>query len=477
MPPALKRFTAIASVMASLALANSARGEESVPQLAIAEVPAPAISAATPPAASTCVHGKCEFRLSPSQLLAIAERLVVEKKYNEARPFVAALQSAPGLELQYNFLGGMIALETGDPKTATARFRSILKDNPAQTRVRLELARALLMQGKFTAADYHLRLAQDDEDLPDDIARQISNVRSIIRSNRKWRFGFDFGFAPDSNINSATNAETVDVNFGPVRLPVTLNEEARARSGVGMTASMYASLRIPAAEDLAFVFDTDASFVNYEGKDADDHAVQLAAGPELTLDNNTRVTAQGVGLMRWYGGRLVTRQFGSKLTLQHDLSSGQRLGVQLDGRRTESPVNSGYNGWQLGVNATYEQVIAKSAIASGSIYARREFMNEDAYSNTTFGFSAGIGGELPFGINAGLSGGVSYSKYDKPQTVFSFDDRTDWRYQGRVYLGLRQFRLAGFSPSIEYRYSQIDTNYDFYRSERHRVNFKLARYF
>ena len=43
--------------------------------------------------------------------VARAERLVVEKKYNEARPFVAALQSAPGLELQYNFLGGMIALD------------------------------------------------------------------------------------------------------------------------------------------------------------------------------------------------------------------------------------------------------------------------------------------------------------------------------------------------------------------------------
>lgn len=215
MPSALKRSLAIAPVMASLGLASNAQAAESVPQLAIAEVPAAAAPVSAPARPATCVRGKCEYRLSPAQLLALAERLVVEKKYDEARPFVAALSNAPGLQIQYNFLDGLIALETGDAKTAASRFRTILKDNPTQTRVRLELARALMAQGKFTNADYHLRLAQDDENLPEDIARQISNVRSIIRSNRKWRFGFDIGFAPDSNINSATNAETVDVNFDP----------------------------------------------------------------------------------------------------------------------------------------------------------------------------------------------------------------------------------------------------------------------
>ena len=461
--------------MASPGLAASAHADESAPRLAVVDTPA--VLAAMPDGRASCADGRCEFQLSPARLLALAERLYAEKKYDEARPFVAALQSAPGMELPYNFLDGMIALETGDPKTATRRFRAILKDNPRQTRVRLELARALLAQGKLTAADYHLRLAQEDEDLPDDIARQISNARSIIRSNRKWRFGFDFGFAPDSNINSATNVETVDVNFGPVRVPIELNDEARARSGVGLTASMYGSLRLPATENLAFVVDTDATFVNYEGKEADDHAVQFAAGPELSLGRATTLTAQGVSLFRWYGGRLVTRQYGSKVTLQHNLSSGQRVAFQIDGRRTESPVNSGYTGWQLGANATYEQVIAKSAIASGSVFVRRESLNEDAFSNTTAGVSAGIGGELPLGINAGVSGSVSYSKYDEPQTFFSFEKREDWRYQGRVYLGLRQVRFLGFSPSAEYRFSKVDTNYAFYRSERHRVNFKLARYF
>ncbi len=72
---------------------------------------------------------------------------------------------------------------------------------------------------------------------------------------------------------------------------------------------------------------------------------------------------------------------------------------------------------------------------------------------------------------------MTWSRYDAPQPVFSSERRRDWRYQARAYAGLRQFRVAGFSPSIEYTYMKVDSNYDLYRSDRHRFQFKLARYF
>jgi len=151
--------------------------------------------------------------------------------------------------------------------------------------------------------------------------------------------------------------------------------------------------------------------------------------------------------------------------------------VQIDGRRSESELNTGYSGWQVGANATFEQVIGQSAIFSASVVARRDAMKADFYSSNTLGVNAGIGAELPWGINAGLSGGVTWSRYDDPQLVFSTERRQDWRYQARAYAGLRQFRIAGFPPSIEYQYMKVDTNYDLYRSDRHRFQFKLARYF
>lgn len=469
------QLPAIALAMASPGFAAAAHGEAALPEAGSA--PAGPEAGAATPSGSTCQDGLCKYRLSSEQLLAVATRLVNEKKYSEAGFILSALKNAPDMAVPYNFLEGMIALETGDSKSATERFRAILADRPGETRVRLELAKALLAQGKYGAADYHLRLAQDDKNLPEDIGRAISNARSIIRSKKRWKFGFDFGFAPDTNINSATSAQSVDVNFGPTHLPVELDDAARARSGTGITASIFGSVRVPVSQSTAIVADLDANMVNYEGKDVDDYSAQLGIGLERRLGKNSTLALQGVTLYRWYGGNLAARQFGAKLSFQHDLSATKRIGFQFDGRHTDSDFGEGFKGWQVGLAATYEHVVAKSAIVSASVFARRESMQLAAYSSKTAGFNIGIGGELPFGVNAGVYGGISRAVYDQPQTFFSADPRRDWRYQARSYLGLRQIRLMGFSPSIEYNFSDVATNYTLYQATRHRVEFKIARYF
>ncbi|MCB2047039.1 MAG: DUF560 domain-containing protein [Novosphingobium sp.] len=463
-----KHGLATATAVAAMLVAQSARADDAA---------APAASAAKPGVQGECAAGRCSYSLTPAQLLVLAEKMVGDGKFDEARPLVAALQAAPGMAIPYNFLDGIIAMNTGDAETATKRFRTILKDNPDQTRVRLELAKALMMQGKFDGADYHLRLAQNDEGLPEDISRMIGNARSVIRAKRKFRFGFDFGIAPDTNINSATAAETVDINFGPDRIPISLDDNARRRSGMGATASFYAGARLPVGGAMSLVTDFDADTVTYQDSDFSDYSLQMAAGPELALSDRTDVRLQGIGLYRWYGGKVAAKQFGAKLTLQHDLSNSQRIAFQVDTRHNDSDLNPGYAGWQLGANATFEQVLGRSAILSASVLARRDSMKADYYSSKTVGVNVGVGAELPWGINAGLSGGVTWSKYDDPQLVFSTERRQDWRYQARAYAGLRQFRIAGFSPSIEYQFMKVDSNYDLYRSDRHRFHFKLARYF
>ncbi|MCB2063363.1 MAG: DUF560 domain-containing protein [Novosphingobium sp.] len=463
-----KHGLATAVAVAAMLAAQAGHAEEAA---------APSVAEAKQGGRGECAGGSCKFSLTPAELLVLAEQLVGDGKYEEARPLVAALKAAPGMAIPYNFLDGMIAMSTGDAGTATSRFRTILKDNPDQTRVRLELAKALMMQGQYSAADYHLRLAMNDEGLPEDISRMIGNARSVIRSKRKFRFGFDFGFAPDTNINSATAAETVDINFGPDRIPISLDDNARARSGMGATASFYAGLRLPVDGAVSLVSDFDADSVTYSNSDFSDYSLQFAAGPELALSDRTELRLQGVGLYRWYGGKVAAKQYGAKLTLQHEMSRSQRLAFQVDTRRTESDLNAGYTGWQLGANATFEQVVGRSAILSASLLARRDTMKADFYSSKTLGMNVGIGAELPWGINAGLSGGVTWSRYDDPQLLFSTERREDWRYQARAYAGLRQFRIAGFSPSVEYQFLKVSSNYDLYRSDRHRFHFKLARYF
>lgn len=422
-------------------------------------------------------NGNCHLRVTPRQLLAKAEALIQQKNYQAALPLVNALGQVPELQMQQRFLAGFIAIETGDVDDAIKKFRSILNDNPGQTRVRLELARAYLLTGKESSADYHFRLAQNDENLPDEIAQTIRNTRSIIRDQRIWRFSFDFGFAPDTNVNNATNAETIDINFGPIKLPLQLDDNARQRSGIGQTGGFSGGVRVKANDKLAILFDADSRIINYSGKDSDDIVVQAAVGPEYRIAQYTSISMQAVGLQRWYGGRVATREYGGKLGFQQALSEGQRIGVELDARRTESKFSDAYSGWQLGANATYEQLIGKSLIASASVFARRDLLNDDGYSSVNYGVNLGIGGELPLGLNAGVSASVSRSEFDAPILFYSTEKRQDWRGFGRAYIGSRKVRFLGFSPSIDYNYSRVDSNYNLYQMDRHRVNFKLAKFF
>lgn len=434
---------------------------------------------ATPVVAAepVCDEAGCHYRVTAPELLAKAQELVFARDFEHATPLVEALRQAPGYTLQAEFLAGYIAIESGQTDSAIKHFRAALKDHPDQTRVRLELARALMLKGERSAADYHFRLAESQRDLPDEVLATIRSSRGILRADRDWRFNFDVGFAPDTNINNATAAETVNVNLGFGTLPLQLDDAARQRSGIGQTASFSGSLRLPLSEKVGLLIDGDGQGTNYSGSIADDYLVQVAVGPQYRFSEATSVSMQALGLNRWYGGDRAQSQVGVRAALQTLLGEGQRIGLQIDGRYTDSGINRVYDGWSTSATATYERVIGKSFVASASVFARRDALRSKGYSSTEGGAYIGIGGELPWGINAGVTVGGSRAIFDAPLPIFSSDKRADWRTTARAYVGSRALRFLGFSPSVSYTFNDISTNYALYRSNRHRIRFALARYF
>lgn len=442
--------------------------------LSCALVPAAAVAEHVFP---TCTESQCSVQLTAEQLLAKAETLVSEHRFAEAAPMLAALENAPQVALERNFLIGYTQVETGEVTRAIKTFRAILAQYPEQTRVRMELGRALLMQGKGQSADHHFRLAQQDSSLPEDIAGSIRATRGVLRQVRTSSYNFNFGLAPDSNITGGTNAATIDVSVGPFTVPLALDSNARQKSGTGQFATFSGSVRTGLAGETRLLIDGDTQFTNYRGKDHDDLSLQLAAGPEFSVGEDTSVHIQAIGSQRFYGGKNASRAFGLRAGLQSELGEGQRIGVSLDARRSNSGFAEAYDGWQLGGFATYERVIARKMIASASLFGRREALTSAAYSDFEVGGNLGIGGELPLGINASISGGASRAWYDAPLAIFSNDPRKDWRLNGRVELGLRSMRVLGFSPSVAYSYSASLSTLTLYDSKRSRVRFALARYF
>jgi tetratricopeptide (TPR) repeat protein len=436
-----------------------------------------------PPAATTtsspiqCDKGRCKLEVSPEGLLAIADRLVSAGRFDEARPYLEALTPVSGLAMERQFLEGYIAAESDDLPLAAKKFRAVLAIRPEMTRARLELARVLMLQGKDRAAEYHFRLAEEDNSLTPDIRRTVYAARSVIRNRERWSLSLGFGLAPDTNINSATSDRTVDVLFGDVSLPLELSPEARKNTGIGQTLAITAQGRAPLGSRLALAARLDGYGVNYQKSFADDVAVLLAAGPEFSPNDRLRFTAEALAARRWYGGRLATRQSGLRLSVEKRLSRGGGLGLELEARHGISEINSGFDGWTYSGRATYEHVIGRSLFASGSIFARRDSLASEVYSQTEFGAMAGIGGEMPHGLNMGFSTQFSRARYDDPIRLLDPAARRDWRMSARLYVASRRLRIGDFTPSISYTYSRNASNVDLFDFNRQRLEVQVTRLF
>ncbi len=438
---------------------------------------AAALWATAAAAQPVCEGGSCRISLTPQQLLASADGLVARGLYAEARPLAEALRLAPGYKMQSRFLLGLIASEAGDPQGAADHFKAILADDPRQTRVRLELGKAFLAMRKSASADKQFALAAQDGELPAEVARTIRTVRDTIRGSRAWRLDLNLGIAPDSNINNATSAQSIDVLLGEATIPVELNAEAQARSGTGQVAQLSGGLRLPLGDDVSAIAELDGTGTNYKGSDFDDYVVQGAAGAEYRLNATSSVSLQTVAAQRWFGGKAITRQVGLRLGGQAVVGASDRLGFQLDARRTTALFDASYSGWQTGLYGTYERAISRAIVASLGPFVRRDALREKAFSSTEFGGNFGVGGELGHGINFGASIGLSRATYDAPLQIFGADPRRDKRFVARATLGNRKFRVLGLSPQLVWTYTKVDSSLRYYDSSRSRFEFTVARYF
>ncbi len=427
--------------------------------------------------ADHCNETGCEVQLTGTAMLEAANRLIEAERFDEAETVLAALENSPELADQVDFLRAQLAVATGKTDRAIGLYRGLLEAQPNRTRVRLELARALMTEGRTASADHHFRLAAQDDNLPEEVSRMVRTVRGLIRDRRGWHLDVDIGIAPDTNINNATNTETVDFVAGGIIFPLNLAEENRATSGVGQTVGIAGGLKIGLSSNIALAFDADTRFTNYSGSDFDDLSGTLAIGPEIRFNDRNRLSIQALASQRFYGWDDAQRAFGLRADYQRQLNRGARFAVAVDGRQLHSGFGDQFSGWQTGIYGSYEQVLNRSMVASASLFARRDFLNSEAYSNSEIGARFSIAGELPLGINAGISAGGSRALFDGPLPLFSVEARRDWRVNGQINLGLRSIRMLGFSPSVTYGYSRTDSSISLFQSDRHRIQFGLARYF
>ncbi|WP_429278336.1 surface lipoprotein assembly modifier [Novosphingobium gossypii] len=366
-------------------------------------------------------------------------------------------------------LGLMLADDLKRYGDAALEFRRILDDKPGAARVRLELARMQAMLGNMGAARKELRAAQA-AGLPSAVEQLVRFYSRALNARKPLGGSIEVAMAPDSNINRATRSDTLGTVIGAF----TLDDDARAKSGVGLDLQGQGYLRVgiePGA-DLLVRASTDATLYREPG--FNDISVAVQAGPQYTWGGNQLAFSAGPS-RRWYGGSLFSTAVGGGISWQR--SVGKRGQVRLDGNVAH--VRNRRNALQTADDFTLSANVDRAFTArSGGgiqVFGFREAARDRGYSLAMGGSSAYLFRELG---RTTIVGTVAYSHLEADARLFLYPRRrVEDRYSASIAATLRALHLGRFAPLVRFKWERNRSSIEIYDYRRFVAEFGVTSAF
>lgn len=373
-------------------------------------------------------------------------------------------------EIERAFRDGMASYAARDYGRAEALFRRILDHDPELLRVRLELARTLFMARKDEQADYHFRLAAGERP-PAQVLRNIVRFREAIRARRAWRFDIDVGFAPDSNINSATDKETVDING----LPFKLDANGRARSGTGRFVGGQASVRLNRSGNTPIYLGTYGRWTTYRDHNFDDAYAGAEVGPEFQLAGG-RLRTTATGLMRWYGRRPLVQSFGARLEYDRLVGGKWTVGGTLLVRHNDYARRTDVDGWNAEARVSANRPLGRTSLGFAYAGVERNWAQDPGQAFWRERIGVGVLKEIGWGLRPQLGLDIARQVNDGPLAPFG-KQRRDWQLQGSASIYKRDWNLGGFAPSLRLTVTRNLSTLPLYDEKRRRAEIRITKAF
>ena len=329
---------------------------------------------------------------------------------------------------------------------AIAAFRAILHDRPGLVRVRLELARAFYLKGEDGLARGHFERVLAGGP-PPAVAANVRRFLAAIRERRRWTVHLGAAIAGDSNIGSASDAETVSI-FG---LPFRTGPDARPASGAGAAVWGGGEYQHPLSPRLRLRLGADALRREYAGSRFDETAIAAHAGPRRLIDPRTEASLLATASRRWAGGRPQSRSLGLRAEAARGLSPTVRAGLRASWEdRVFASGYDGYDGPVMRLGAQMAWLPAPQVRLEGAAGYDRERAEAKRRRNGTRWGRLGASVMLAHGFTLGGSLELRRTRYEggwgllTPGGVPRRDLTRAWRLTG----GNRGWTLFGFSPRL-----------------------------
>ncbi|MBO9670100.1 MAG: DUF560 domain-containing protein [Sphingobium sp.] len=416
--------------------------------------------------------GRALTNLSAAQLFDIADQARKAGHDPDAEAIYKALSQDPVVTTrsEARFRLGMMYADQKRYTDAALAFRAILDEQPEAARVRLELARVLTAMGDEGGARAQLRQAQATG-LPPDVALVVDRFQAALRSNKTFGGTFEAAVAPDSNINRATDAKTLDT----VIAPLTLSEDARRQSGIGahLAGQVYARLRLSPQVALVPRLSGDGTF--YKNSEFNDLSGSALLGLEWQANAKDRVMPSAGVTWRTYGGHPYARTFSTDLRWTHVLGRRAQLDTSFSFGTTRYLKNALQDGQLYNLGLTLERALSARSGVAVSLNGNRQTARDRGYATASGGLTL-IGwrdmGKTTLFLNA------TARRLESDARIGLFKDRRkEWFLRAGAGATFRQIEIAGFSPVVRVAYERNFSTVGIYDYHRVNVDFGITRAF
>jgi tetratricopeptide (TPR) repeat protein len=428
--------------------------------------------APAPQAPTVSSDGRSLTGLSAAQLFDIADQARAAGHDPDAEAIYKALSADPVITVrnEARFRLGMMYADKKHYTDAALAFRAILDEQPDAARVRLELARILTAMGDEGGARAQLRQAQASG-LPPEVALVVDRFQAALRSTKTFGGNFEAALAPDSNINRATDAKTLDT----VIAPLTLSEDARQQSGVGahLSGQVFARLRLSSQLALVPRLSGDGTF--YRNGEFDDVSGSALMGLEWQPGAKDRLMPSAGVTWRTYGGHPYARTVTTDMRWTHTLGRRSQLDTSFSFGSSSYSKNALQDGELYNLGLTLERALSARSGFGVSLSGTRQTARDAGYATTSGGVT--LLGWRDMGKTT-LFANATARRLESDARLFPFPDRRkEWFLRAGLGATFRQIEIAGFSPVVRVAYERNISTVGIYDYHRINVDFGITRAF
>ena len=406
-----------------------------------------------PPKPAAPVHSD---GLSGQSLEARISQAVRQQNWADLEPLLTQYRLQNGHDpILYDYALGALRRSQLRHQEAVSLYRGIVGQQPDLAYPRFDLGVMLFENKQYREAAAELQRAKPD--LQPAMQQFANKYLEAIDKAQGWQPELSFQYEQTDNVNNASDAKTIE--FAGKTWQKTADSLPHQAHGIRYGLGIAREANI-GGHHFAHV-DLSGSGVHYwDNQDYNEQSLNLAAG----YKNHTAMRSFGLVpfvAQNWLGGARYSRSVGTNAEFSRRLNNKWRVNVNaayIWKHYQDENLAQRYNSTMPYLGATLIYAAPKNWLLYGGADWSHDMTKEAEQASVRKGLRLGV--LKSFANGFGLRTNLRYTRrtFDAPGTLIYKFTRKDHEYQANAAVWHRKISWKGFTPNLNFRHLNIDSN-------------------